>query len=80
MGGGGLFGGGGGGSTPPVVTPEVKETPKAQQVKNVTEASTSARETQKAKASKAAGLRGSILTSDLSSGAGGEAAKTKLGE
>lgn len=78
MGGGGLFGGGGGGSTPPVVTPEVKETPKVEQVKNVTEASTSARDEQKRKASKAAGLRGSILTSDLS--AGGDAAKTKLGE
>lgn len=79
MGGGGLFGGGGGGSTPPVVTPEVKETPKVEQVKNVTEASTSARDEQKRKASKAAGLRGSILTSDLSAGST-DAAKTKLGE
>ena len=62
---------------PAVVTPEVKETPKVEQTKNVTEASTAAREEQKQKASKAAGLRGSILTSDLS---GAPQGKTKLGE
>lgn len=73
--------GGGGGGGDPVETPEVKATPKAQTTKPVTEAATAARENQKDKASKAAGLRGSILTSDLNSSAaaGATQSATKLG-
>lgn len=73
--------GGGGGGDDPIETPEVKPTPKAQTTKPVTEAATAARQNQKDKASKAAGLRGSILTSDLNSSAaaGGTQANTKLG-
>lgn len=73
--------GGGGGGSEPIETPEVKAAPKAQVTKPVTEAATSARQTQKDKASKAAGLRGSILTSDLNSSAaaGGSQTTTKLG-
>ena len=55
MGGGGK----GGGSYTPAPTP------KAQQTKNVTEAATAAREDQKEKARKAAGIAGSIYTSPL---------------
>lgn len=66
----------GGGSTP-----EVKPAPKAEVTKSVTEAATTARQSQKDKANKAAGLRGSILTSDLNSSAaaGGTQQTTKLG-
>lgn len=48
--------------------PEVRETPKAEITKPVSEAATTARQAQKEKANKAAGLRGSILTSDLNNG------------
>lgn len=69
-------GGGKGGSMP-----DVKETPKQQTTKPVTEAATAARETQRDKARKAAGISGSILTSplDAQSGATGQK-KTLLGQ
>lgn len=75
--------GGGGGKGGGYDAPEIQPTPKAQVTKPVTEAATAARQDQKDKASKAAGLRGSILTSDLvdsTSGNGGTVKKTLLGE
>jgi len=54
MGGGGKSGGG---------TATVAPTPKVQQTKSVTEAATAAREDQKERARKAAGIAGSIHTS-----------------
>lgn len=59
------MGGSGGGKGGAPETPQVQPTPKQEVTKPVTEAATSARQTQKDKATKAAGLRGSILTSDL---------------
>lgn len=74
-----MGGGGGGGGKSAPETPKVQPTPKAEVTKNATEAATSARQAQKDKASRAAGLRGSILTSDLSGDAGGAQTTTKLG-
>lgn len=56
--------GGGKGSTP-----EAVETPKQQTTKSVTEAATAARESQRDRARKAAGISGSILTSPLDASA-----------
>ena len=69
------FGGGGGGE---VTVPEVTPTPKAEVTKPVTEAATSARQSQKDKAKRAAGLASTILTdqSPTSSVSG----KTLLGQ
>ena len=76
------FGGGGGGGssyTPPVEP--VKETPKAEVTKPVTEAATAARDTQKDKASRAAGLRSTILTgSSAMMDAANRGQKTLLGQ
>ncbi len=55
--------GGGGSSTPPA--PIYTEPEKPQTPKPVTEAATAARQAQKDKAAKAAGIQGSILTSPL---------------
>lgn len=76
----GFGGGGGGGYVPPPPPPPEKP----QVSKPVTEAATAARQAQKDKASKAAGIRGSVFTDPLSpsgggSGEGGAAAKTLLG-
>ena len=54
---------GGGGSTPDV--PAVAPVPKQEVEKPVTEAATAARQSQKDKAAKAAGLSGSVYTSPL---------------
>ncbi|MBE6441854.1 MAG: N-acetyltransferase [Desulfovibrio desulfuricans] len=71
------FGGGGGGSAP-----EVPPTPKAEVTKPVTEAATAARQNQKDKAAKAAGLRSTILTGEGALGANGSnnQGKTLLGQ
>jgi len=61
MGGGGGGGKGGGSYTPPAVT----ETPKAQTTKDVTEATTSARNVQAEKAKRAAGLKNSVQSGAL---------------
>ncbi|MDD2967173.1 MAG: hypothetical protein PHN64_06810 [Desulfovibrionaceae bacterium] len=66
--------GGGGSSTAPVVTPA----PKAEVTKPVTAAATAARNQQKNKAAKAAGIQGSILAKPLSD-AGQLLGKTLLG-
>ena len=78
MGGGG--GGGKGGSAPSA--PVVQPAPKQEVTKPVTEAATAARQTQKEKANKAAGLKGSILTSDFAPAGGqnGQQGKTLLGQ
>lgn len=55
--------GGGGGSTPEV--PAVTPVPKQEVEKPVTEAATAARQNQKDKAAKAAGINGSVYTSPL---------------
>lgn len=55
-------------------TPTVVETPKQQTTKPVTEAATAARESQRDRARKAAGISGSILTSPL------EASTTTTGQ
>lgn len=76
------FGGGGGGGssyTPPVEP--VKETPKAEVTKPVTEAATSARDAQRDKASRAAGLQSTILTgSGAMLDAANRGQKTLLGQ
>ena len=74
-------GGGGKGGAPSYDPPAPK--PQAQQTKSVTEAATAARDTQKDKARKAAGLSGTILTnSALSSNAGqsGASGNSLLGQ
>lgn len=71
-------GGGGGGYVPPPPPPPEKP----QVSKPVTEAATAARQAQKEKAAKAAGIRGSVFTDPLSAPAGdgsGAGAKTLLG-
>lgn len=71
------FGGGGTPSVPP--PPPPPEKPQVQ--KPVTEAATAARNAQKDKAGKAAGIRGSILTDPMTSGGGdGTQGKTLLGQ
>jgi len=74
------FGGGGGGSS----TPAVPETPKAEITKPVTEAATAARDNQRDKAAKAAGLRSTILTGEGAMGGSGGSnsnqGKTLLGQ
>lgn len=81
MGGGG-GGGKGGGSTPVYTAPEVKETPKAQTTKDVTEATTSARNVQAEKAKRAAGLKNAVQSGALndSSTTASGANKTLLGQ
>ncbi|MBQ9405235.1 MAG: N-acetyltransferase [Desulfovibrio sp.] len=69
------FGTGGG----DVSTPEVPATPKAEVTKPVTEAATAARQNQKDKASKAAGLRSTILTGE-GLGSSNTQGKTLLGQ
>ena len=69
---GGFMSFGGGGSTPTIAP-----VPKAQSTKPVTEAATAARDAQKNRARKAAGLTGSILTDAVGGDAGG---KTLLGQ
>lgn len=63
-------------------TPTVVETPKQQTTKPVTEAATAARESQRDRARKAAGISGSILTSplDASSTTATGQKKTLLGQ
>lgn len=68
------FGGGGGSD---YVPPAPEPTPKQQVQKPVTEAATAARQAQKDKASKAAGIQGSILTGVLNDNAAGTAAAGK---
>lgn len=73
------FGGGGGGSD--YVPPAPAPTPKQQMRKPVTEAATAARQAQRDKAAKAAGVQGTILTSALNGGtAGADYAKRLLGQ
>ena len=68
------FGGGGGGDyVPPAPAP----TPKQQVQKPVTEAAAAARQAQKDRASRAAGIQGSILTGVLADDASGRAAAGK---
>lgn len=74
----GKGGGGKGGS--PSVPPPPPPPEKAQVSKPVTEAATSARQAQKDKAGKAAGLRGSILTDPMQSGGDQGSSKTLLGQ
>ena len=66
----------GGGGTPSM--PEVAPTPKAEVTKPVTEAATAARDAQKRKATKAAGLQSTILTGEAASTTSG--GKTLLGQ
>lgn len=68
----------GGGGTPDV--PEVAPVPKAEVTKPVTEAATAARQSQKDKAAKAAGLNSTILTSDSATATNSTAGKTLLGQ
>lgn len=68
--------GGGGGSRMPDVPPA----PKAEVTKPVTEAATAARQNQRDKASKAAGLRSTVLTGDGALGANSGKGKTLLGQ
>ncbi|MCR5564007.1 MAG: N-acetyltransferase [Desulfovibrio sp.] len=70
------FNAGGGGAS----VPEVKPTPKAEVTKPVTEAATAARQSQKDKAAKAAGLRSTILTGEGALGNGNNQGKTLLGQ
>lgn len=67
----------GGGYSPPSV-PEVTPTPKAEVTKPVTEAATAARDAQKRKATKAAGLQSTILTGNAANTNSG--GKTLLGQ
>ena len=69
---------GGGGGTP--YTPEVKPVPKAEVTKPVTEAATAARQSQKDKAAKSAGLNSTILTGDSATATTSTAGKTLLGQ
>ncbi len=71
------FGGGMGGGTPSV--PAVTPAPKQEVAKPVTEAATAARQDQRDKAAKAAGIGGSVYTSPLARARGGET-KTLLGQ
>lgn len=76
-------GGGGGGKTPrmPRTPPAPPPPEKAATPKPVTEAATAARASQKDKAGKAAGIRGSILTDPMASGGGDSGqGKTLLGQ
>ena len=59
--------------------PEVKPAPKQEVAKPVTEAATAARQDQRDKAAKAAGIAGSVYTSPLAR-ARGEERKTLLGQ
>jgi len=68
----------GGGGSPD--TPEVKAAPKAEVTKPVTEAATAARQSQKDKAAKAAGLNSTILTGDSATATTSTAGKTLLGQ
>ena len=68
------FGGGG------ASTPEVAPVPKAEVTKPVTEAATAARQSQKDKAAKAAGLNSTILTGDGATATTSTAGKTLLGQ
>ncbi len=68
----------GGSSTPAV--PVYTEPEKPQTPKPVTEAATAARDAQREKASKAAGLQGSILTSPMQTSTQGAQQKTLLGQ
>ena len=61
-------------------TPEVAPTPKAEVTKPVTEAATAARQSQKDKAAKAAGLNSTILTGDGATATTSTAGKTLLGQ
>lgn len=61
-------------------TPEIQETPKAQTTKPVTEAATAARDAQREKAAKAAGLNSTILTSPLGTPTENQNKKTLLGQ
>lgn len=67
-----------GGSSTPDYTPPAP-TPKQQVQKPVTEAATAARQSQRDKAAKAAGIQGSILTSPLDIGTAASQ-KTLLGQ
>ena len=71
------FGGGMSASTPSV--PEVTAAPKQEVAKPVTEAATAARQSQRDKAARAAGIGGSVHTSPLAR-ARGEETKTLLGQ
>ncbi len=71
-----IMGFGGGGGTPDV--PAVEPVPKQEVEKPVTEAATAARQSQKDKAAKAAGINGSVYTSPLNRADG--ARKTLLGQ
>ena len=66
---------GGGYSAPSI--PEVMPVPKQEVTKPVTEAATAARDAQKRKATKAAGLQSTILTGTAANNSGG---KTLLGQ
>lgn len=68
----------GGGGTPD--TPEVAPVPKAEVTKPVTEAATAARQSQKDKAAKAAGLNSTILTGGNATATTSTAGKTLLGQ
>ena len=69
---------GGGASAP---TPVVQEVPKAETTKDVTAATTEARQSQKDKAAKAAGLKNTVLSDALTaSGTTAGTAKTLLGQ
>lgn len=61
-------------------TPEIQETPKAQTTKPVTEAATAARDAQREKAAKAAGLNSTILTSPFGTSTMNQNQKTLLGQ
>ena len=75
---GGTMGFGGGMSSTPSV-PEVTPAPKQEVAKPVTEAAAAARQNQRDKAAKAAGIGGSVYTSPLAR-ARGEERKTLLGQ
>lgn len=66
-----------GGGSPDM--PAVADTPKAEVTKPVTEAATAARDAQKRKATKAAGLQSTILTGDAAA-ANTSGGKTLLGQ
>ena len=61
-------------------TPEVAPVPKAEVTKPVTEAATAARQSQKDKAAKAAGLNGTVLTGDSATATTSTVGKTLLGQ
>lgn len=76
---GGIMGFGGGMSTSTPSVPEVTPAPKQEVAKPVTEAATAARQNQRDKAAKAAGIGGAITTSPLAR-ARSEERKTLLGQ